>query len=102
MNANGVMPLAIRNLESKIGASVAGVIQGQNGSFPSCTRGFDSLPPLFSRPSAEEFFERLKKFVWQFGGLLPERIQFLRELHLVTAMNFTRLSRNFVSRNIYL
>ena len=48
MIANGVMPLAIRNLESKIGASVAGVIQWQNGSFPSCTRGFDSLHPLFT------------------------------------------------------
>ena len=24
----------------------AGVVQWQNGSFPSCTRGFDSLHPL--------------------------------------------------------
>src|SRR5215471_12236648 len=32
----------------KIGrlASLAGVVQWQNGSFPSCIRGFDSLRPL--------------------------------------------------------
>src|SRR5437660_4074520 len=32
--------------------STAGVVQWQNGSFPSCTRGFDSphpLPPRFQR-----------------------------------------------------
>ena len=27
-------------------ASLAGVVQWQNGSFPSCIRGFDSLRPL--------------------------------------------------------
>ena len=36
---------ATENLKSKI--SHAGVVQWQNGSFPSCTRGFDSLHPLF-------------------------------------------------------
>ena len=28
------------------GSSAAGVVQWQNGSFPSCIRGFDSLHPL--------------------------------------------------------
>jgi hypothetical protein len=28
------------------GAALAGVVQWQNGSFPSCIRGFDSLRPL--------------------------------------------------------
>jgi hypothetical protein len=28
----------------------AGVVQWQNGSFPSCIRGFDSLHPLHSFP----------------------------------------------------
>ena len=33
--------------KSKIGNRNAGVVQWQNGSFPSCTRGFDSPHPLF-------------------------------------------------------
>jgi hypothetical protein len=28
------------------GGEIAGVVQWQNGSFPSCIRGFDSLRPL--------------------------------------------------------
>jgi hypothetical protein len=33
--------------KSKIANHTAGVVQWQNGSFPSCTRGFDSPHPLF-------------------------------------------------------
>jgi hypothetical protein len=38
--------VAIGNRKSKIENRAAGVVQWQNGSFPSCTRGFDSLHPL--------------------------------------------------------
>src|SRR6266516_315933 len=39
---------------------IAGVVQWQNGSFPSCIRGFDSLRPLqssrtFGRPVAAAY-----------------------------------------------
>jgi hypothetical protein len=34
--------------------SDAGVVQWQNGSFPSCIRGFDSLHPLHSHYWAPE------------------------------------------------
>jgi hypothetical protein len=40
--------VAIGNRESKIENLLAGVVQWQNGSFPSCTRGFDSPHPLFT------------------------------------------------------
>jgi hypothetical protein len=40
--------VAIDNVKSKIEIAPAGVVQWQNGSFPSCTRGFDSLHPLRS------------------------------------------------------
>ena len=36
--------IGFANLKSKI--FFAGVVQWQNGSFPSCTRGFDSPHPL--------------------------------------------------------
>ena len=42
-----VVSVAIGNLKSKIENLLAGVVQWQNGSFPSCTRGFDSPHPLF-------------------------------------------------------
>ena len=35
-------------------AEAAGVVQWQNGSFPSCTRGFDSPHPLHLRPRNPE------------------------------------------------
>jgi hypothetical protein len=38
--------VAIGNRKSKIENLLAGVVQWQNGSFPSCTRGFDSPHPL--------------------------------------------------------
>ena len=41
-----VVSVAIGDLKSKIENVLAGVVQWQNGSFPSCTRGFDSLHPL--------------------------------------------------------
>src|ERR1043166_6840087 len=38
LNHSAILPLRIR--------PHAGVVQWQNGSFPSCIRGFDSLHPL--------------------------------------------------------
>src|SRR5881275_3183729 len=35
-----------------IRGATAGVVQWQNGSFPSCIRGFDSLHPLQSVPTS--------------------------------------------------
>src|SRR5215831_1605029 len=40
--------VAIGICKSRIENLLAGVVQWQNGSFPSCTRGFDSPHPLFS------------------------------------------------------
>src|SRR5258706_14123837 len=40
---------------------LAGVVQWQNGSFPSCIRGFDSLRPLQSP--------------WDFGNLPGQRLK---------------------------
>jgi hypothetical protein len=39
--------LQIEPQTSNIKNLFAGVVQWQNGSFPSCTRGFDSPHPLF-------------------------------------------------------
>jgi hypothetical protein len=37
--------MPIRFFKSEV-SEIAGVVQWQNGSFPSCIRGFDSLRPL--------------------------------------------------------
>src|SRR2546427_8237213 len=39
--------IGFENLKSNV--FFAGVVQWQNGSFPSCTRGFDSPHPLISK-----------------------------------------------------
>src|SRR5262249_52330729 len=44
--AQRCVSVAIGNCKSKIENLLAGVVQWQNGSFPSCTRGFDSPHPL--------------------------------------------------------
>jgi hypothetical protein len=42
----------------RIRSGRAGVVQWQNGSFPSCIRGFDSLHPLQTTPGSLCFIER--------------------------------------------
>src|SRR5437870_1135131 len=44
--------------KSKIENRAAGVVQWQNGSFPSCTRGFDSPHPLFFIFPSKRYFKR--------------------------------------------
>src|SRR6266850_5298671 len=46
---HGIEPVAIRLPEAT--HRPAGVVQWQNGSLPSCTRGFDSLRPLHLSPA---------------------------------------------------
>src|SRR5207244_11382304 len=53
-----VRGLQIANRQSKIGNLFAGVVQWQNGSFPSCTRGFDSPHPLFYLFPSKRYFKR--------------------------------------------
>jgi hypothetical protein len=43
---NSLRGLQIAIRPSKIENPIAGVVQWQNGSFPSCIRGFDSPHPL--------------------------------------------------------
>lgn len=62
----------------------------------------DHRPVQLLRFAAEEFPERIKKFVRKVVRLFAERIQLLRELHLITAVNFTRGRRNLVRRNVEL
>src|SRR6516164_11540752 len=66
---------------------------------PSTRVRFPSPAPIL-RFSAKEFFERLEKPVRKVRGFFAERIQLLRELHLIAAMNFTRRRRNLVGGNI--
>src|SRR5437870_8030428 len=45
---------------------------------------------------AEEFFERLEKFVRDVASFFSEVIELLRELHLFAAVYFARRGRNLV------
>jgi hypothetical protein len=53
--------VAIGNRKSKIENLLAGVVQWQNGSFPSCTRGFDSPHPLI--PELKLLAKRSQLFI---------------------------------------
>src|SRR5450756_3138425 len=46
--------------------------------------------------AAEKFAKRLKDTVWECSSFLPEILQFLRELGLCAAVNFTNDLRNLV------
>src|SRR6266545_7853429 len=59
-----------------------------------------SIPQKRSRFAAEEFSERLKKFVRKLARLFSEVVQLLRELHLFAAVNFAGHGWNFVLRQI--
>src|SRR5881275_334971 len=49
---------------------------------------------------AEDFLKRLKELIWKLGGFSSERIQFLRELHLVAAMNFAWSGWHLIGRDV--
>jgi hypothetical protein len=42
----GTVPIGVKAVPPLKSMPYAGVVQWQNGSFPSCIRGFDSLHPL--------------------------------------------------------
>src|SRR4051812_44989896 len=56
----------------------AGVVQWQNGSFPSCIRGFDSLHPLQLRPTGRNYSAARVVLQADLLGLAWERLLFPR------------------------